>query len=624
MKLVLYITLLLIAVQGCSPAESGVEKSNVDEPNEENPSAFRVLAATDTDQAYTYAVDVRDSLAAFGRGRDVVVVNVSDPAHPRVRGSATLPGVIRDIALGEKYAYVAADSAGLQIIDLSSLAIVGGMPFDDRAYGVDVSNDRAYVAARSEGLRIIDTSNPASLSEIGHIITPDEAVDVMVRDEFAYVAAWYESMRVVDVSDPADPQEVSFASYDSYDNGAAWSVHVDGDIAVQAVPEMGLRTVDISDPRSVKLHKVYRGLFAPAGAAVRGRTAFVADQSEGFRVLDLADPVKPVEIGALRFAAPAMSVTLAGNVAYVAAREGGLRLIDISRPNEPRELSFIDPSDDIVDLAVTDDGLIAAGRQNGVLLYQSATLQNAARVGAAATRIAVHDGRLYAGGDRTLSAYSLTEATSATSTLPGTARGLAANAEIVMAAVEQFGIRIFSTSDLREIGSFEPERVDLASNSRIQMLRSPVAAWDVIMEDRYAYAAFDDGIRIIDISAPSEASVVAALPTRERAYRLAKRGAQLFAACDDGLRVFDVSDPAQPVETAYMKTPSFATAVVVDSETAYVGDLSGVVTVISAGENVTEIKVADQIVDLALFSGDLAVAAGRQGVRLIEMTGSAP
>src|SRR5690606_35251759 len=114
------------------------------------------------------------------------------------------------------------------------------MRFDDRVYGVDTDGRHAYVAARSAGLHVLDVADPEKPVPVGHIQTPDDAVDVVVRGDFAYVAAWYESMRVIDISDPANPEEVSFASYDSYDNGTAWSVYVEGDLGFATVPDMGL------------------------------------------------------------------------------------------------------------------------------------------------------------------------------------------------------------------------------------------------------------------------------------------------------------------------------------------------------------------------------------------------
>lgn len=103
-------------------------------------------------------------------------------------------------------------------------------------------------------------------------------------------------------------------------------------------------------------------------------------------------------------------------------------------------------------------------------------------------------------------------------------------------------------------------------------------------------------------------------------YRLVLRGSQLFAACDDGLRVIDVSDPVHPVELTYLKTPSFATSLLLHEDQIHVGDLSGVMTTVSASDpydRISEIKIADRVLDLAMLDEGIAVAAGGNGLRIV-------
>ncbi len=616
-------------VCGCAPLESRDAETDPRDAPADTVADVRIVEAIGGDRSLTYAVDVHDTIAVFGRGTNVVIVDVSDPSRPAEIGSVSLPGEIRDVAVRGTNVYAAADSGGLHIIDLSepnTPAATGSIRFKDLAYGVDLDGDYVYVAARSEGLRVIDVTDPATPVEAAYFSTPDEAVDVVVRDGFAYIAAWYESMRVVDIRDPAALEEVSYASYDSYDNGAAWSVHVDGEIGLAAVPEMGLRTVDISDPRDVKLYRVYRGLFAPAGAAVRGRTAFVADQSAGLRVLDLADPREPVEIGSVKLPGRSMAVSLQGDIAYVAAREGGLRVVDISRPYDPHEIAYVDAADVIVDVSVAGDTLAAVGSQNGVNLHRaSADWSKGAAIATPAQRVIFHGNRLLTAGTGGVSLYDRSNPTSAivTSNMAGTPHGLAASGDIVAVAVEEFGVRflaIGTPGDLREVGSFEPDRAGMASSDRHQVLRTPPSAWDVVISEDLGFAAFDDGVRVIDISDPARPALVALHALPERAYRLLLRDSRLYVACDDGLRVIDVSDPERPAEVAHVKTPSFATALALDGDRVYVGDLSGVLTVTSTSEpmeRIHEVKIADQILGLALVDTGIAAAVGEQGVRVV-------
>lgn len=136
----------------------------------------------------------------------------------------------------------------------------------------------------------------------------------------------------------------------------------------------------------------------------------------------------------------------------------------------------------------------------------------------------------------------------------------------------------------------------------------------------HAYAAFEDGIHVIDLAVPSRPAPIALHATPERVYRLILRGSRLFAACDDGLRVIDVTDSARPVERAHVKTPSFATALVLDGDRAYVGDLSGILTVVDIAADarrIGEVEVAERILGLAVTDEGVVVATGEQGLRII-------
>ena len=65
------------------------------------------------------AVDMEGSLAAFGRGRVLVLVDLTDPSDPVELGSVVLPGVVGSVELTATHAWVAAGPAGLIGVDVS-------------------------------------------------------------------------------------------------------------------------------------------------------------------------------------------------------------------------------------------------------------------------------------------------------------------------------------------------------------------------------------------------------------------------------------------------------------------------------------------------------------------------
>ena len=100
-------------------------------------------------------------------------------------------GIARGVAVSGSYAYVADDTYGLRIIDISNPATPTEAGFYDTpgtAYGVAVSGSYAYVADGTSGLRILDVSNPAAPTEAGFYDTPGTARGVAVSGSYAYVA----------------------------------------------------------------------------------------------------------------------------------------------------------------------------------------------------------------------------------------------------------------------------------------------------------------------------------------------------------------------------------------------------------------------------------------------------
>ena len=102
-----------------------------------------------------YAVALQGNYAYVGVGPRLVILNVSDVAHPVVVGQTDiLPGVVEGVAVAGNTAYVADGSSGLRIVDVSNPAAPSEAGFYDTpgyAYGVAAAGNHAYVGDRGEG-----------------------------------------------------------------------------------------------------------------------------------------------------------------------------------------------------------------------------------------------------------------------------------------------------------------------------------------------------------------------------------------------------------------------------------------------------------------------------------------
>jgi len=119
-----------------------------------------------------------------------VPVTVSSFA-PTALSFITIPGFANNVDVSGDIAYVAAGSAGLQVVNVADRrapSIIGSLDTPGNANDVRAVGNRVYVADGASGLRIIDVTNPASPVALGALDTPGSARGVEVSGNVAVVA----------------------------------------------------------------------------------------------------------------------------------------------------------------------------------------------------------------------------------------------------------------------------------------------------------------------------------------------------------------------------------------------------------------------------------------------------
>ena len=154
-----------------------------------------------------------------GGGRFLRIVDVSAPGFNKpVVGAVLLPDQANDIWVSGDYAYIACANAGLQIVDISNPAdprLAGNLPLIGTANRVCVSGNYAYIAAQDGGLVIANVSDPSNPTQIKQIQEfkflgiPITAYDVYVNLPYVYVATGDNGLMKIDVSDPVDPKPLT-------------------------------------------------------------------------------------------------------------------------------------------------------------------------------------------------------------------------------------------------------------------------------------------------------------------------------------------------------------------------------------------------------------------------------
>jgi hypothetical protein len=227
-----------------------------------------------------------------------VRVNVST-FTPTALSYILIPGFANNVDVSGNYAYVAAGSTGLQVVDVSNHTaprIVAALDTNGNANDVRIVGTYAYVADGPAGLKIIDISNPLAPRLAGSVATPGDAWDVVVASGRAYLACGAAGLQIADVSDPTAPRIIGGVDTP----GTAKGVDVSGSIAA---------------------------------VADGGPTLFI----------DVSAPAAPVILGSAA-TSEARDVTVDGNYAYVADFQSSLRVVDFTNPRAPQIVATEDRS----------------------------------------------------------------------------------------------------------------------------------------------------------------------------------------------------------------------------------------------------------------------------------------
>ena len=289
---------------------------------------------------------------------------------PTALSYLSITGFANNVDVSGDYAYVAAGTGGLQIVNVADRRnpfLAGGVRPPGNANDVRVVGNMAYVAAGVAGLHVIDCSNPLAPVLVGTFDTPGDASDVVVRGTRAYVADGSAGLRIIDVSDPQHPALVG--SFDT--PGTAGGVDVAGTIAVVADGGSGIRVLDVSNPSNPQS----RGTLATTSAydvTLDGTTAYVADYTGSMRVVDVSTPSAPRLLattpgttgGYLLDVAKVRQFTFGADVYFV----NGVPITDVSTQASPvsaTRLDFPARDDDGTGIAV-DNSFVYLTANRGI------------------------------------------------------------------------------------------------------------------------------------------------------------------------------------------------------------------------------------------------------------------
>ena len=259
--------------------------------------------------------------------------------------SLSIPGFANNVDVDGNFAYVAAGSAGLQIVDVQDRhnpAIVAARALPGNANDVVVAGGYAYVAAGSAGLLIVSVQDPLAPAVSGSLNTGGVAWDVVVRGNRAYVANGANGLVVIDISSPTAPVKLGALAL----SGTTKGVDVDParQIAVVARGTVGMSVISVATPSAPSMLATLAGGDV-RDVAISGNYALLADFSRSLTSVDITNPSAPV----LQTSTPRATGGLLQDVAVLGTAAAGadvffvngVPLFDVSNPANPQPRAIL-------------------------------------------------------------------------------------------------------------------------------------------------------------------------------------------------------------------------------------------------------------------------------------------
>ena len=231
---------------------------------------------------------------------DSITVDV-ERFEPVALSAIDIPGYANNVDIQGRYAYVAAGSAGLVVVDVSDRTaphIVAQLDTHGTAVDLKVSGTTVYIADGEAGVQLIDVSDPLVPVLLSTLDTEGFAQDIHLTANYLYVADGDHGLVIINRAQ----QDTMFIESTLSDIGRVKGVAVDVNRAAVA-STAGLILIDVSDRKSpTRISTVANR--QGRDVLIRGDYVYLSAYSAGYRVVDISDMTNPVVVAGDRQIVP--------------------------------------------------------------------------------------------------------------------------------------------------------------------------------------------------------------------------------------------------------------------------------------------------------------------------------
>jgi len=527
------------------------------------------ISSTLWSKAFDTVIDGHLAYCSFLNG--LTVLDLADIRNPKPLSTLFLGGG-GAIRKRDHFAWVAAGKEGVKIVDVADPArprLAGTIPVKGEARNILLNDNLIYISTGSGGLVICDIRDPNHPKKRSELDLEGEIGDAARQGDYLYVAGGDKGIHVIDAADPAQPRIVATAAT----GGTAKEIALAGSSAFVANGAEGMAVLDLSTPQAPKVAARFPASSFTNSIALSGTVACLGTLYDGgFQLVDISIPTKPVSLSITKYTMynEAWNVAISGNRAVVTDYFAGIYFLDVSDPKKPEVVgSHFTPSS-IIAAQLQNDRLIAVGELSGLQVYSAKDPEHPLPVSASRIFRGVHNltvagATAYVTARAGLMMFDITTAPEVailqTLRLPGVPRAVQVRDGYAYVTADLAGFHI----------------VDIAKPKEAKLVSTfPMAGFAYgldVVGDRAYICSSDTGFHILDISDRTAPKSIGQFRTAGEPYGVAVRdGFAYIADGPEGLQILDVTDPAAIAAVGQCSWEGFANSIAIHGDRVYISD----------------------------------------------------
>jgi hypothetical protein len=294
-----------------------------------------------------WAVEAKDNYAyvSYSYPYNIAVIDISNPSNPQK--VATIEAAANDLFIRDNLLFSVINSGYLEINDITDpLNPQQVCQIWDRNGYIDIENNIVFTSGSANAVHsydIRDPSNPVLLDQYWK----NNIWAIDVAGDYAFVAVGETGLLVLDVSNPSDMQEVTLFEMDD-----AYRVRIHDNNAYVTAWESGLKIIDVSDSMN-PFQRSELPVFTPTASAIDGDVFYIIGLQSGFTSVDMTNREHPGFLDSFPIFTP-YCIDMNGNYCWVTTA-ADLYLIDIQNPSDCRIVRNWSTDEDLRSLFVEDN-----------------------------------------------------------------------------------------------------------------------------------------------------------------------------------------------------------------------------------------------------------------------------